>query len=139
MFTRRLQSFVSETELNTVSFGGDDIPYGVVFAALSVLFHAYICVYMFIYVRVHSTWSSWNLRKISFFFFFHNMKCFLFFYYIIIWNSLLLDLKHNIRTFLKVIRLLLSVRRGQTLFTRRLQSLSTTTEVTFECPDYSGD
>ena len=32
-------SFVSETELKMVSFGGDDIPYGVVFAALSVLFH----------------------------------------------------------------------------------------------------
>lgn len=67
-------------------FGGDDIPYGVVFAALSMLFHTYIhsSVYMFINACALSTWSSWNLRKISIF------------YYIKIWNSLILDLKHNI-------------------------------------------
>ena len=33
-----------------VSFGGDDIPFGVVFASLSVLFHAYICVCICLYM-----------------------------------------------------------------------------------------
>ena len=66
-----------------VSFGGDDIPFGVVLASLSVLFHACICVCICLYMYACIQLEVVEICA-NFFFFFHNMKCFLLFYYIII-------------------------------------------------------